>query len=270
MKKLSTIICLFALLAACGRSTFDTMLKNAEEQVGIGDFGEAARIYEQLIAQYPKDSRTAAVLLRLGDLYADSIGDTAKGLSAYQKCIELQPISEAARLSHERRAGIFEEEGRWSGAVEEYTALLKYFQAHSDAPKYRMKLGETYITGREFQQARTELRGFVEKQGVLPELRERALFDIGESYFLEDKPGKAVRFYYALTQEFPKSQLSGEADLRIATCLEEMGYLGQAHKFAEEAKKDYPNADVVQTRLRGIEKRGKSDNQVTNRKATTR
>jgi len=259
LKKLHKIAFLvFLFFTSCFSPGYNDAIRKAEEQVGLGNFEKAVSIYSDLVQKFPKEPRNTAIFLQLGDLYASSIGDVKKGLDAYQKCIETAPTSEAARLAHERRAAIFENEGHAAGQVEEYTALLKYFGDHPDALKYRMGLGEAYITSREFQQARTELRGFVEKVQVSADLRARALFDIGETYFLEEKPGKAVRFYYALVQEAPKSQLVPEAKLRIATCLEEMGYLGLAQKFAEDAKKTYPNPDVVDSRIEGIVKRGKA------------
>jgi TolA-binding protein len=266
-RKFTAIVFLLAFLTSCSRPAFDEAVKRAEEQVGLGNFREAAEIYESVIGKYPHDSRIAAVLLQLGNLYA-AIGDDDQAFNAYQRCIEAEPTSEAARFAHEKRAELYGREDRWGGMVEEYTALLKYFPDHPDVQEYRMRLGEAYITGRQYQQARTELRSFVEKEKVSPELRQRALFDIGETYFLEGKPGKAVRFYYALTQEAPKSKVAPEAELRIATCLEEMGYLGTAHKFAEEAKKTYPNKEVVEDRMKGMEKRSKSNNQVKKRKTT--
>ena len=267
-RKFTAIVFLLAFLTSCSSSTFDEAIRHAEEQVGLGNFESAAKMYEDIIEKHATDPRTAAVLLQLGDLYANAMGDDIDALNAYQRCIEAEPTSEAARIAHEKRAEVFEREGRWGGMVEEYTALLKYFHDHPDASQYRMRLGEAYITGREFQQARTELRSFVEKEKVPGDLRQRALFDIGETYFLEGKPGKAVRFYYALTQEAPKSKLAPESELRIATCLEEMGYLGTAHKFAQEAKKTYPNKEVVEDRMKGMEKRSKSNNQVKKRKTT--
>jgi len=245
-------------IAACAKPAFDDALKRAEGELGLGNFEAAAKLYERMIRDYPGDSRQSVVYLRLGDVYSYAMGNIADGLRAYQRSVEMGPASEIARLAHERRADIFEMQLHPAGMVEEYTSLLKYFGDNADAPKYRMRLGESYIMSNEFQQARTELRGFVEKGGVSRDLRERALFDIGETYFLEGKPGKAVRFYHALLEENPKSPLAGEAELRVATCLEEMGYLGMAQKFAKDASKRYPNKEVVDDRIKGIEDRGKA------------
>lgn len=255
IRKLSLLILLF--LASCSAPSFEASFRKAESEIGVGNYAKAADIYNRAIRENSKDPRIAVMWLRLGDLYANPMGELIEGLNAYQRAIESQPTSEAARLAHERRAEIFDRVGRPAGIVEEFAALLKFFEGHEDAPKYRMKLGEAYIMTKEFQQARTELRGFVEKSGVPSELRERALFNIGETYFLEGKPGKAVRFYYTTVKENPKSPLAGEAELRIATCLEEMGYLGTARKFALDAKKRYPNPEIVEERIKGMEMRGK-------------
>lgn len=266
-KKITCFVFLIAVLTGCVKLSFDDAMRRAEGEIGLGNYQKAAKIYERLVKDYPKDARAAVIWLRLGDLYANPMGDVKNGLNAYQQAVESSPTSEAARLAHERRAALFERENHPSGIVEEYTALLKYFSGHADVAQYRMRLGESYIMSNEFQQARTELRGFVEKTGVPPDFRQRALFDIGETYFLEGKPGKAVRFYHALLEEAPKSPLAGEAELRIATCLEEMGYLGTAYKFAADAKKRYPNEKVIDERLKGMENRGKATGKNKNTKS---
>jgi tetratricopeptide (TPR) repeat protein len=245
------------LCAACSSLSFEGSFKKAEGEIGLGNYAKAAKLYEKLANKFAGDDRVAVIWLRLGDLYAYPMDRAVDGLGAYQKAIESSPTSEAARLAHERRAEVFEKIGRPSGMIEEYTALLKYFPDSADAPRYKMRLGESYLMAEEYQQARTELRGFVEKAGVEASQRQRALFDIGETYFLEGKPGKAVRFYYTLLRENPKSPLAAEAELRIATCLEEMGYLGTAYKFVYDAKNRYPNEKVIDERLEGLKNRGK-------------
>lgn len=245
-------------LSACIQSDFKESLKRAEELVGVGKFEQAADIYEKMTRQSLKDSQKAVVYLRLGVLYAYPLSDLQAALKSYEKCIEAAPYSETARIAHERRANIFEREGLPDQMAKEYANLLKYFPDHEEAGAYRVRLGEAYISGKEYQQAREELRGFVEQTGISKDLRVRALFDIGETYFLESKPGKAIRFYYAFVQEAPESPLIPETKMRIATCLEEMGYLGMAQKFATEAAKDYPNKEVMEKRLKGIKQRGKT------------
>lgn len=226
--------------------------------IGVGDFKKAAGVYNDLLKSSAGDHQKSAIYYELGNLYAYSMRDAVKGLTNYQKCIESSPYSESARLAHERRAEIFEAQGIASEMASEYSDLLKYFPEHENVASYQLRLGEAYIAGKEYQQAREELRGFVEQAEVPPDLRHRALFNIGETYFLESKPGKAVRFYYAFIQEDPKSPLVPEAKLRIATCLEEMGYLGMAQKFTQDAAKAYPNKEVIEKRLDGMKTRTKT------------
>jgi tetratricopeptide (TPR) repeat protein len=260
MKKSRFIIVLagFLLVVSCAAPDFEKDQKKAQELIGIGDFKKAAKIYNDLIKASASDREKAVVYFELGNLYAYQMMDIAGGLAAYQKCIESSPYSEAARLAHERRAEIFETQGIASKMASEYSDLLKYFPENENVPRYQLRLGEAYIAAKEYQQAREELRGFVEQAGVPADLRHKALFDIGETYFLESKPGKAVRFYYAFIQEDPASPFVPEAKLRIATCLEEMGYLGMAQKFAQDAAKSYPNKEVTEKRLNGIKTRTKT------------
>jgi TolA-binding protein len=239
------------LLISCSSPNLEDSLRRADALVGIGEYKKAAKIYRRLIEKNPRHQLAPGIWLRLGDLYANSLGDIAQGLDVYQKCIEADPYSEAARAAHERRAQIFELQGLTQSLVEEYAILLKYFPQ----AEYQLRLGEAFISNKDYQQARTELREFIDNKQTPKELRTRVLFDIGESYYLQGNPHEALRFYFAFLEEAPESELVSEVHLRIAGCFEELGRLGMAYKYTQKALEKYPNQEVVRQRLEALKKR---------------
>ena len=251
------IICLIfflAFLAACSSSNIEDSLRRAQGLVGIGKYEQATKIYQQILEKNTQPEQKQQVLLLLADLYVNSLGDVVKGLDIYQQCIEINPYSEAALNAHQKRAEIFERKGLSQQLVEEYAVIYKYFPK----AQYRLHLGEAFIANKDYEQARVELREFLEDPEVSQEWKNRVLFDIGESYFLENKPHEALKFYFAFLEMAPKSKLASEVKLRIASCFEEMGRLGMAQKYTQKALEDYPNKQVVQERLEALKKRGKT------------
>ncbi|HQH80951.1 MAG TPA: hypothetical protein PK599_06125, partial [bacterium] len=68
-------------------------------------------------------------------------------------------------------------------------------------------------------------------------------------------PEEAIRWYDALIENFPDSELAPEAKLHMATCFEETGRLGAARNVTERSS-DYPNQKVVDARMKSIDKKG--------------
>ena len=120
-------------------------------------------------------------------------------------------------------------------------------------------MGSVYLSRRSFGQARGELASLVEDGSTPTNLREQALFAMAESYFLQGRHQMAVKSYGRLLQEYPNSELTGEAKLHLATSLEEMGFLGGAKSVATEAREDYQNERIVDRKLKGIDQRGRKD-----------
>ncbi len=221
--------------------------------MGIGKYERAAKIYQQILGKNPQDQQKQQILLLLGDLYANGLGETVKGLDIYQQCVEVDPYSELALKAHLKRAEIFERKGLSQKLVEEYAVIYKYFPQ----AKYRLHLGEAFIANKDYEQARVELRKFLDDSEMPQQLKNRVLFDIGESFFLEGKPKEALKFYFEFLEQAPESELAPEVKLRIASCFEEMGRLGMAHKYTQKALEHYPNKQVVEERLKALKERSR-------------
>ncbi|HPQ81520.1 MAG TPA: tetratricopeptide repeat protein [bacterium] len=250
-------IAVAASVCACEKPEgFDADYRKAEAKVGLGDNDGAVAAYRKLIDRYPNDPRRAGAMLRVGDLCATMLADDALAIKAYGRIIDEYPLSDTSMLARERRAHLNEKLGRMDDAIEDYSALLKHFPKNADRTRYRILLVGAYLAKRNFAQARLELKPLFDDPKTPPGVREQALFAAGESFFLEDRPANAVPYYQQLLKEFPTSKLASEAELHLATCVEEMGYLGTAREITRDAARDYPNRQVIDARLESIKERG--------------
>ncbi len=245
------------MAVSCASTTLETKMEEAEALVGMGKHQAALDLYDQVAKGCPSYERCAEVLIRIGDIKANLAENPRDVLDAYGRVIELFPLTDAGRIAHERRASVYERYSDYLGAAEEYASLLQYFPSCEQAPRYLLALGETYIAMGNYEQARIELRGLLKAMGYDPSIRQEALFAYAESYFLEGRLGLAERSYRILIDEFPNSPLVPEARMKIATCQEERGFLGDAVKTLSRARREYPNKPVIEDRLDAMHKRGK-------------
>lgn len=256
MKLFSLIAIVLIALTSCSRDSLDRRMEEADALVGIGNHDAARDIYFNVAASCPEYKRCAEALLRVGEIEANVKGHPENALEAYERVIEFYPLKEAGRIARERRAALFERKGDYLGAAGEYAQLLQYFPKNKNAMYHLLRLGECYVALGNYKQARNELQGLVDSSSVHDDIKAGALFAYAESYFLEGRLGLAEKAYRRLIKEFPKSDLVSESRMKIATCREERGQMGDAVRSMEAAKEGFPNEKIIEERLKSMEKRG--------------
>ncbi|MFH1829604.1 MAG: tetratricopeptide repeat protein [Pseudomonadota bacterium] len=249
--------CLLAVACSRGDLSFDERASKAEAHIGLGNYVAALHEYNAIAKDFKDDPRHVGILLRIADLHATNLGNTEAALKKYGEVIDENPLSQAAREARERRAVIREQMNDYEGAIEDYSALLKHFGNDSRNMHYRILVAGVYLSMKDYRQAKVEIKPILEDPQVPKDILEQAIFLAAESYFLEGKNKRASGYYRWLLEEFPESKLASEAKLHLATCYEEMGYLGVAGYITESAAKDYPNRGVVDARLKSLKERGK-------------
>ena len=256
MKVLALVVVLFVACASCSRDSLDRRMEEADARVGVGNHSGARNIYFDVAASCPEYKRCAEALFRVGEIEVDIMKRPENGLDVYARIIEFFPLKEAGRIARQRRAAIFERQGDYLGAAEEYAQLLQYFPKNKNAAYHLLRLGESFIALGNYEQARSELKNLIAVTSVDEVLRAEALFAFAESYFLQGRLGLAEKAYRRMIDEFPKSKLIPEAQMKIATCREERGLMGDAAKSMEAAKKGFPNERIIDERLKSMEERG--------------
>lgn len=266
MKSFLTIVLIILIaLSACsrGKDDFADRVSKADAEIGLGNYLPALNIYTEILKDLSNDPRRAGVLLKIAELQATGLKNSAEAHRVYGEVIAAEPLSEAARLAREKRAMLREREGDYEGAIEDYSALLKHFSGKERSQFHRVQVAGVYLSMRDYRQARVELKPLFKDPDVPNEVLEKAIFIAAESYFLEGKSRKASGYYRWLLEEFPKSDLAAEAKLHLATCYEEMGYLGVAGSITRSAEEEYPNRGVVDARIESLKARGKPTEDAT-------
>jgi TolA-binding protein len=257
-RSLQIIISLLILLSAvgCSKYSLEGDFNLAEQRMGLGDATGALKAYRNIKRRYPKDPRMPGVLFRIADIYGVMLGDGDKAIEAYSELIEAYPLSAASMLARERRAEIYSRRGDYDGVVADYSSLIRLFPDHVDRHRYGLLMASGYMAMRNFDLARIEFLAIANDKTIPERIRAQAVFALAESYFLDDKPKRAVSYYKLLLTKYPEFELRGEARLHMATCMEEMGKLGRARELMVQSREDFDNEQVVDSKLKDINERG--------------
>lgn len=239
----------------CHHQGTEELLRDAENSVGLLEFEKAITLFEKARDLEPSTEKKAALTFRMGDLLWNAMQDPPRALRAYEEVIMLAPLTPLAKHAILQRAFIFEAHGIIDAEIEEYTRLMKYYPDDPDHTFYELRIAEGFIMRGRLAEARSELERLLQEKNLSSELHERTLFALAESYFLEKRPAQAAPLYRELVEKHPASEMTAEAHVKLAHCLEEVGYVGDAHRVLEDVKDEHPNPEVVKTHLDAYSRR---------------
>lgn len=83
---------------------------------------------------------------------------------------------------------------------------------------------------------------------------DNSMFWIGEAYWVTQKFEKAIQEYVQLTDNYPQSQKSSHALLKIGYCYEKLGKTAEAAEVLKDLQKKFPNSTAARLGTVKLEK----------------
>jgi len=205
------------------------------------DFEAAAQAYEKLATQYPKDERVAQSRLQQAwslynaKRYAEALkicGEEAAGTSA-----EAGKTQEWLYL----KANCFRQVMKNEEAAATYAELLKGNPTGDTAVSAAYERALALFKLGRFQAAIEQARGLIAVDRVK---RDVCWLLAESSAALNDEAG-AVQYYRMLLDQYPNSQLAGDALYRLAHLLQKKGDFLQAAELFGRLAVDFPKHELV-------------------------
>lgn len=150
-------------------------------------------------------------------------GDYARAVSAFDEMLRRHPSSSLVPPAILYKANALFKQGRYNEAITEY-----------------MRVRDTYPAA--------EIR---EGDRQIP-IRERAQYQIGESYYNLRDYKRAIEAYQQLQALYPTSFLADDAQFAIASAYQLTGDLKSANEAFKELTERYPESDLAPDTLRTI------------------
>lgn len=143
--------------------------------------------------------------------------------------------------AHYLLASVYNRQRGYEGALSEYRKVVELDPNRDDA---HYGMGLVYFNMRRFKEAVLPL----EKAVQLNSEHKEAYFLIGNAYEEQKEFSKAAEFYEKFIASNPGQKI-GEANLRLAMCLFELGQFEKASSAFQEALKDNPQDIYINQRL---------------------
>ncbi len=161
---------------------------------------------------------------------------------------------------------LFSKLDHYDQAIVHYQSLIREKPTALEVPEFFFRIAKSQFYLFQFKEA---LKTFRELNQRFPKTKwgEKAEFEVGITYFTcgehhSEELGiksnvyeSAIEAYKRFIQDYPQSELVGEAHFGVASCLEELDRLDEALIAFEGLKKKHPSPYVIDVKLNRIRQR---------------
>lgn len=190
----------------------------------IRDYQKAVELFKEVYEKSPEQDKKIQAMEMLSEIYSEYLNDTNASLEWQTKLFN--DFGKHLKNADQQYLAYSEkliESARYNRAIVVYDEFLKKFPAHSETPRVMIHKGEAYAALGETDEAKKAYQEIVETFSNNPDKRSlvaEAYYGLGMSFERDDNLDKALDFY-------------------------------------EKSLDDYPNREVVEIKISGINRRKK-------------
>lgn len=182
----------------------ESLLWLGDHYLGISDFKNALKYYQELVVQLPNSTKINSVRYQLGQIYQEQ-GDLDQALNQYMLISDPadQQLFAKAKLAI---ADIFSKDLDPDAAVETYTKIA------TNCPGFKrdayLRIGEVYTSHNKFKKAIDFYQKAIEEDEGLSDVTKAELqFLIGETYETLNQPDESIEAYLKIPYLYPEDTL---------------------------------------------------------------
>ena len=231
------------------------LLESAENRLRQGDYLGAVQNYRTIVEDYSKSPEADDAYFSIGTIEVLYLQDYQGALLTFRSLIRDYPKSPLLPKAQQWIAEIYDQKlHRPQTAIAEYQKLVEMTDDPALRDEIRYRVGETYVTLNDLDQARAEWEELL-RDSPSGARADNALYRIGTTFFLEQEYDQALKSYERLVKNYPDSELRAEALAGIAGCYEEMDQPETALEKYREVEPLYPNPGVIQLKIKSLEEK---------------
>jgi TolA-binding protein len=225
----------------------------AENLVERGEYQRAADLFGDLARRHPTFHLAPQAQFQSGEILNIYLGRYHEAILAYLLVEKNHPHADFSWRAQLQVAEIYKNRLRdYTRAIVTYQKLLDSGTIDGDRVQY--EIADTYFRINNFEQARIEFEGLIQKypqSAFLPEVTYR----IAVASSLEGQLKEAEANYRGVIRDWPDSPFAIEAKFGLATVLEEREELMAALQILEELQGQYPNGEALARKMSQIQER---------------
>ena len=252
MKKTIAKIFILLLLASCGFTSglYEDILK-AQELTRQHKFEQADKLYKKIIAKKPSLNIKIKVYFQLGEINSVFLNKSKEAINYYNKVIDISSDPLWHVKSIEKIAYInFENLKNYDEAIKSYNKLITFIPHLERYSEYKFSIAESYFLKRDFKKALKLFEEFKDNSKFYETYKY-----IGLVHFYRSQWKMAIdNWFEYLKREKQKNKIV-QVKFLIANAYESDEQLKNAYNIYYSLLGDYPNQEVLKSRLKSIYER---------------
>lgn len=243
---------LFYILVSCGFTSglYEDILE-AQKLTNEHKFEEATDLYKKILLKKPALNVKTKVYYQLAEINSIFLNKPNEAIEDYEKVIEIssdplwhvKAIEKIALLN-------FEVIKDYTKAISAYNKLLKFRPKLEKHDQYKFQIALSHFHKRDFEKARVIFREFLNISEFHESYNYLALIN-----FYESKWTDAINNWFEYLKREKSNNKKINAKFLIANAYESNEELKKAYNLYYSLLGDYPNQEVLKSRLKSIYER---------------
>lgn len=250
---LFSLLLLLNFLPACTPSFEERQIKAGEEQEAQGQYEKALLYYWEAYQENPRGPYADQALFAMGNLYYYYLKNPPRALEIYQQLITNFPRSSKTSKAQVVVAEIYDESlGDYRRAAQEYKKILaSTSESKEGRDRLQFKMARCYYKAGAFEDA---IKAFQDLLLLYPasELTAEARYQIAQTYYTKGDFATAIANFDKLSRTSIAEPLKSDVLMGLAASYEEQGELDKAEEIYKQIEDTYRNRGVVQDRLKRV------------------
>ncbi len=204
-------------LATRGQNAGDALFEQAELAYNNGQYADAFRFYQKLVAEHPKSRHYERALFLAAFLSEQFLHEPERAVRLYKRLVAERPRASFADEALRNAGDILREQGKFDQAIALYRQM---YEQYGDDPnigaRALMKIAQAQHEAGDAEAAAQTCQEIRKRYPQLPERVAQATWELAKIRESQGDLRGALRYYRELVRRFPTSRRAHQAKKEIA------------------------------------------------------
>lgn len=224
---------------------------DAQNYITNQKYEKAAYLYEEILKNNLSPELRMKLSYQLGELYSIYLGKYKRAVYFYNEVKSLTEDPIWLVKTEEKLADInFNYLKNYSEAIKNYTKLSEFKPKLKNYDQFQFQIALSYYHQRQYQKAIDQLTQI--QTDINNEYFLMSFYQLGLIYFELKEYNKALFVWSEYLKREERKEYVVKVKFLVANIYESTDNLKMAYDIYNSIAKDYPNADVIQERLKSL------------------
>lgn len=243
---------LFFILSGCGFTSglYKDILK-AQDYIETREFDKAVKVYENILLRKPGKTIKIKINYQLGEINSIYLNNYKKALLHYENVISIadEPLWQVKSLE---KIGVISYENlkEFNKSKFAYRKLMNFIPKLEKQDFYKFRFAQSLYEMEDYNEAKDVFRELTQEQNS--QYGVQSYYYLGLVNFYEKKWDQAISLWFEYLKREKRQDRIVQVKFMIANAYESSEKLKQAYNIYYSIIGNYPNPEVIRSRLKSL------------------